>query len=77
MSLVTRLKLAITALNRFIRTTPQSQGDGFDVLLTQSEDAIITQSSIFIVRQTLQYDLLSQSDFTLITQDGRIMQAGF
>jgi hypothetical protein len=77
MSLVTGLKLAITALNRFIRTTPQSQGDGFDVLLTQSEDAIITQSSIFIVRQTLQYDLLSQSDFTLITQDGRIMQAGF
>jgi hypothetical protein len=77
MSLVTRLKLAITALNRFIRTTPQSQGDGFDVLLTQSEDAIITQSGIFIVRQTLQYDLLSQSDFTLITQDGRIMQAGF
>jgi hypothetical protein len=77
MSLVTRLKLAITALNRFIRTTPQSQGDGFDVLLTQSEDAIITQSGIFIVRQTLQYDLLSQNDFTLITQDGRIMQAGF
>jgi hypothetical protein len=77
MSLVTSLKLAITALNRFIRTTPQSQGDGFDVLLTQAEDAIITQSGIFIVRQTLQYDLLSQDDFTLITQDDRIMQAGF
>jgi hypothetical protein len=77
MSLVTGLKLAITALNRFIRTTPQLQGEGFDVLLTQDDNAIITQNSIFIVRQTLQYDLLSQNDFTLITQDGRIMQAGF
>jgi hypothetical protein len=77
MTLRAQLRLAITAVNRFIRTTPQSQGDGFDVLLTQSEDAIITQNSIFIVRQTLQYDLLSQNDFTLITQDGRIMQVGF
>jgi len=77
MSLITSLRLAITALNSFIRTAPQSQGDGFDILLTQYEDAIITQSGIFIVRQTLQYDLLSQDDFTLITQDNRILQVGF
>lgn len=77
MSLITRLKLSITALNRFIRTAPQSQGDGFDVLLTQAEDAIITQSGIFIVRQTLQYDLLTQDEFTLITQDARTLQVGF
>lgn len=77
MSLSTRLKLAITALNRFLKTTPQLQGDGFDVLLTQDEDAIITQNGIYIVRQTLQYDLSSQDDFTVVTQDGRILQAGF
>lgn len=77
MSLSTRLKLAISALNRFLITTPQPQGDGFDILLTQSEDAIITQSGIFIVRQTVQYDLLAQNEFALITQDNRILQAGF
>jgi uncharacterized protein (AIM24 family) len=77
MSLITRLKLAISALNRFTITTPQPQGDGFDVLLTQSEDAIITQSEIFIVRQTVQYDVLTQDGFMLVTQDGRILQAGF
>lgn len=77
MSLLTRLKLAITALNRFTQPTPQFQGDGFDVLLTQDEDAIITQSGIFIVRQTVQYELITQADFTLITQDGRTLQAGY
>jgi hypothetical protein len=77
MSLITSLKLAITALNRFLITTPQPQGDGFDVLLTQGEDAILTQSGIFIVRQTVQYELLTQDEFTLITQDNRILQVGF
>lgn len=77
MSLLTRLKLAITALNRFTQPAPQILGDGFDVLLTQDEDAIITQSGIFLVRQTVQYELLTQSDFTLITQDGRTLQAGY
>ena len=77
MSLITRLSLAITAINRFITAAPQLQGDGFDVLLTQDDNAIITQNSIFIVRQTLQYELLSQNDFTVVTQDGRILQVGF
>lgn len=77
MSLITNLVLSITALNRKLRLAPQPQGEGFDVLLTQSEDAIIAQDGRFIVRQTVQYDLLTQDEFTLITQDARIIQVGF
>lgn len=77
MSLRTLLKLAITALNRTNLESPQNWGDGFDVLLTQSEDAIITQNEIYIVRQTLQYELLSQDGFTIVTQNEQVIQAGF
>ena len=77
MSLITRLKLSITAINRFLQRAPQSQGDGFDVLLTQTGDAIITQSGIFIVRQTLQYDVLTEDGFIILTQDNRTLQVGF
>jgi len=77
MSLRTRLDLSITALNRIQLELPQNEGDGFDVLLTQSEDAIITQNDIYIVRQTLQYDLLSQSGFIIVTQNEQVLRAGF
>jgi len=77
MSLRTRLDLSITALNRTQLELPQNEGDGFDVLLTQSEDAIITQNDIYIVRQTLQYDLLSQSGFIIVTQNEQVLRAGF
>jgi len=77
MSLKTSLDLVITALRQQRLESPQNFGDGFDVLLTQDEDAIITQNNIYIVRQTLQYELLSQNDFTIVTQNGQVIQAGF
>jgi uncharacterized protein (AIM24 family) len=76
MSLLTRLRLAITALTGG-RITPQTFGDGFDVLLTQDDDAIITQSSIFLVRQTVQYNVITQDMFMITAQDGRTIQVGF
>lgn len=77
MSLITSLKLAITAINRRLGVAPQPQGDGFDVLLTQSEDAIIAQDGRFIVRQTVLYELETQDGLTLLTQDDRVLVAGF
>lgn len=77
MSLLTRLRLAITALPSASAITPQNFGDGFDVLLTQDDDAIITQDNIFLVRQTVQYNLLTQDMFMIIAQDGRAIQVGF
>lgn len=77
MSLITRLKLAITALYNLKPSTPQNFGEGFDVLLTQDENAIIAQDERFIVIQTLQYELLTQAGFVLTTQDERVIQAGY
>jgi hypothetical protein len=77
MSLITRLKLRITTLTDKLSVTPQNFGEGFDVLLTQDEHAIITQDERFIVIQTLQYDLLTQSGFAITTQDERVIQAGY
>lgn len=77
MSLITRLRLAITALDNLKLTAPQNFGDGFDVLLTQDDNAIITQDERFLVIQTLQYELLTQDGFVLTTQDGRVIQAGY
>lgn len=76
MSLLTRLRLAITAASSGSATAPQNFGDGFDVLLTQDEDAIITQSSIFLVRQTVQYNVFTQDAFMITAQDGRTLQVG-
>jgi hypothetical protein len=77
MSLITRLRLAITALDSGSRITPQNFGDGFDVLLTQDDHAIISQDDRFIVIQTLQYELMTQAGFVLTTQDDRVIQAGY
>lgn len=77
MSLITRLRLAITALDNLSITTPQNFGDGFDVLLTQDDSAIISQDERFIVIQTLQYDLMTQDGFVITSQDGRVIQAGY
>ena len=77
MSLITRLRLAITALTSSSTTASQNFGDGFDVLLTPDERAIITQDDIFIVIQTIQYDLITQAHFVLLTQDNRVIQAGY
>lgn len=70
-----RLKLAITAINKFLRVS--STSDGFDVLLTQSDDALITQNEIFIVRQTLYGSLLSQNGLVFITQDGQALRVDY
>ena len=77
MSLLTSLNLAITAINRRLGIAPQPQGEGFDVLLTQSEDAIIAQDGRFIVRQTLQYELQTQDGLVMLTQDDRPIVVGF
>jgi hypothetical protein len=77
MSLITRLRLAITALDNLNQTTPQNFGEGFDVLLTQDDNAIITQDERFIVIQTLQYELMTQAGFVLTTQDDSVIQAGY
>jgi len=77
MSLITRLKLRITALTDKLADAPQNFGEGFDVLLTQDEHAIITQNEKFIVIQTLQYDLLTQSGFAITTQDDRVIRVGY
>ncbi len=77
MSLLTNLVLSITAINRKLRPAPQPQGEGFDVLLTQNEDAIIAQDGRFIVRQTVQYELQTQDGLTLLTQDDRPLVVGF
>lgn len=77
MSLLTNLVLSITAINRKLRPAPQPQGEGFDVLLTQSEDAIIAQDGRFIVRQTIQYELQTQDGLVLLTQDGEQLVVGF
>lgn len=77
MSLLTSLILSITAINRKLRTSPQPQGEGFDVLLTQSDDAIIAQDGRFIVRQTVQYELQTQDGLLVETQDGRQLVVGF
>jgi hypothetical protein len=77
MSLVNRLRLAITALPGLVVSTPQNFGDGFDVLLTQDDHAIITQDSIFLVRQTVQYNILTQDMLMLVAQDGSAIQVGF
>lgn len=77
MSLITRLRLAITALYNLKQTTPQNFGEGFDVLLTQDDNAIITQDERFIVIQTLQYELMTQAGFVLTTQDDRVILAGY
>jgi hypothetical protein len=77
MSLITRLRLAITALDNLNQTTPQNFGEGFDVLLTQDGSAIITQDERFIVIQTLQYELMTQAGFVITTQDDRVIQVGY
>lgn len=77
MSLITGLILSITALNRKLRTAPQPQGEGFDVLLTQDDNAIIAQDGRFIVRQTVQYELQTQDGLTLLTQDDDQIVVGF
>lgn len=77
MSLITGLILSITALNRKLRTSPQPQGEGFDVLLTQSDDAIIAQDGRFIVRQTVLYELQTQDGLMMLTQDDRPIVVGF
>lgn len=77
MSLITRLRLAITSLYNLKQIAPQNFGEGFDVLLTQDERAIISQDEKFIVIQTLQYELLTQDAFVLLTQDERVIQAGY
>ena len=77
MSLITSLILSITALNRKLRPAPQPQGEGFDVLLTQSDDAIIAQDGRFIVRQTLLYELQTQDGLVLLTQDDKPIVVGF
>jgi hypothetical protein len=77
MSLITNLILSITAINRKLRPAPQPQGEGFDVLLTQSDDAIIAQDGRFIVRQTVLYELETQDGLLLLTQDGKQLVVGF
>jgi hypothetical protein len=78
MGLRISLGLSITSRNRIIKAIPQLQEDGFDILLSQSDDAIITQSGIFIVIQSEavsqeEFTLLTQSEDTIITQDGRFI----
>jgi hypothetical protein len=77
MSLLTNLILSITAINRKLRASPQPQGEGFDVLLTQSDDAIIAQDGRFIVRQTVLYELQTQDGLVLLTQDNSPLVVGF
>ena len=107
MSLSTRLRLAITTPNRFRKATPQILDGGFDLLLTQFDDAIITQNGLFLGLQLLpqdigydllttqsgdtiltqndllislqlvEYEITTQDNFTLISQDGRVIQVGF
>jgi len=77
MSLLTRLRLSVSAINRVLVLAPQLQTDGFDVLLTSSGDAILTQSGIFIVRHPEQYDIILSGGITLNSQDGRTLQARF
>lgn len=48
MSLRNQLRLAITALNRVVRITPPPPDEQFDYFITQSGDAITTQSDVKI-----------------------------
>jgi len=77
MSLITGLILSITALNRKLRPAPQPQGEGFDVLLTQADDAIIAQDNRFVVIQLQLYELQTQDGLMLETQSGAPIVVGF
>lgn len=48
MSLRGQLRLAITAINRMVRIVPPPPDELFDYIVTQSGDAITTQSDIKI-----------------------------
>ena len=74
---INRLRLAITSINTALRAVPANYGDGFDVLLTQDDDAIITQDEKYIVRQTVLYFILSQNDDMFVTQNDQTLQVGF
>ena len=76
MSLRVHLGLAISTVNRANKATPQLPLTGFDILLTQADDAIITQSGIFLVRQIEQRNIVTQDGFIIIAQDNRTLQVG-
>lgn len=77
MSLYTSLRLALSTMNRVRAKTPQPVEQVFDFLLTQAEDFIITQDNLNIIvpHVLLYYDLLTQDDLTITTQDDKIIEA--
>ena len=77
MSLYTSLRLALSTKNLVRAKTPQPGEQLFDFLLTQAEDFIITQDNLNIVFPHILvfYDILTQDDFVITTQDDRIMKA--
>ena len=77
MGLHTSLRLALSTLNRVRAKTPQPVDQLFDFLLTQAEDFIITQDGLAIVfpHILVYYDLTTQDDFGIVTQDDRMIEA--
>lgn len=77
MSLHTSLRLALSTLNRVRAKTPQPIEQVFDFLLSQAEDFIITQDGLNIVvpHILVYYDIITQDNFSIVTQDERFIEA--
>lgn len=77
MSLRTRLGLTLSSISKLKSKAPTPIVEVFDFLLTQSDDFIVTQSNDFIGLSLYMdlYDLTTQDDFTIITQNEMIIGA--
>lgn len=76
MSLITRLNLSVTAINRFVRAAPPAALDYFDLILTLDGDPISTLDNRLLAKQPafLYTELTTIDGLTLVTLDGRILE---
>ena len=75
LSLAVSLATAKKDVGVLVQDTPVDTFDVFDLLLTQSGDAIITQNENFLVKTEPTVNFVTQSGDVLITQAGALLEA--